>query len=646
MNHRIHPQQTNENTPRSNWGSESAKGRPLFKAPHKMISGSVRGNRIAVNAVQQSSLNNVTRTNMKPNLPSHFKFTLSVAVLVLAASAGGLIPRSAYADPGDLFASVNGTGQNAGGSIYQYAPDGTQSTFVSGLGLPRGLVFDSAGNFFVATNTRDNSGYIQGTIFKITPDGLMSTFASGFPANFFLQGLVTDSDNDVFVAGQDQNFATTIYKITPGGTVSTFGFVPGDSRGLAFDSSGYLFAPDSSFQTIYTFTPDGIRGVFVPPPPLTVSVPTWVAFDSSDNLFGSIENPPYNTTTSLIVKFNPDGTGSEFATGLANPRSLAFDSAGNLFVADIPAPNIYATNTGQILKFTPGGTGTVQDIPPVPGYGVAVFASGIGPAVGSGGGPEYLAFQPPNTTIASNVTTAVALTFPNATAAGSSTVTSIDPSSVGTLPSEFELSASVGFEITTTVTYTPPIIIAFQVSAELYALGLGVLHSECSNSGESCTETCTEGCTLVPRAILPGDPGYPSNPAPNTIYASVSSLSPFVIAKLKFNAQIQQPINADGSSVFSVKRGVVPVKFTLTQDGAATCVLPAATIALTRTSGGTTGTVDESVYSGSADTGSNFRINSCQYVYNLNSGALGVGTYRVDIKINGTVVGNAIFQLK
>src|SRR5213596_3987500 len=111
-------------------------------------------------------------------------------------------------------------------------------------------------------------------------------------------------------------------------------------------------------------------------------------------------------------------------------------------------------------------------------------------------------------------------------------------------------------------------------------------------------------------------------------------------------AQIQQPINADGTSVFSVRRGVVPVKFTLTQDGAATCVLPAATIALTRTAGGTIGAIDESVYTGSADTGSNFRIDSCQYVYNLSASALGVGTYRVDIKINGTVVGSGIFGLK
>ncbi len=111
-------------------------------------------------------------------------------------------------------------------------------------------------------------------------------------------------------------------------------------------------------------------------------------------------------------------------------------------------------------------------------------------------------------------------------------------------------------------------------------------------------------------------------------------------------AQIQQPINPDGSSVFNVKRGVVPVKFTLTQGGVATCSLPPATIAVTRTAGGTTGEIDESVYTMSADSGSNFRIDGCQYVYNLSSSALGVGTYRVDIKINGQVVGSAVFQLK
>jgi hypothetical protein len=74
--------------------------------------------------------------------------------------------------------------------------------------------------------------------------------------------------------------------------------------------------------------------------------------------------------------------------------------------------------------------------------------------------------------------------------------------------------------------------------------------------------------------------------------------------------------------------------------------LPPATIAVTRTAGGVIGEINESVYSSQADSGPNFRVLECQYHYNLNSNALGVGTYRVDILLNGQVVGSVTFQLK
>ena len=69
---------------------------------------------------------------------------------------------------------------------------------------------------------------------------------------------------------------------------------------------------------------------------------------------------------------------------------------------------------------------------------------------------------------------------------------------------------------------------------------------------------------------------------------------------------------------------------------------------MTRIAGGTLGTVDESTYLASADSGSNFRIDptTCKYVYNLAASPLGVGTYRVDIIIDGIVVGNAVFALE
>jgi YVTN family beta-propeller protein len=137
----------------------------------------------------------------------------------------------------------------------------------------------------------------------------------------------------------------------------------------------------------------------------------------------------------------------------------------------------------------------------------------------------------------------------------------------------------------------------------------------------------------------------------NTVIATIPvGVNPFGVAIRPplLAAQIQPPINADGSSVFNAKRGVVPVKLTLTSDGAPTCQLPPATISLARTAGAVLGSIDESVFAQSADTGSYFRIDSanCQYVYNLASKSLGPGTYLVQISINGVVVGSGTFGLK
>jgi hypothetical protein len=69
-------------------------------------------------------------------------------------------------------------------------------------------------------------------------------------------------------------------------------------------------------------------------------------------------------------------------------------------------------------------------------------------------------------------------------------------------------------------------------------------------------------------------------------------------------------------------------------------------MAVYRTSTGGNQLIDESVYEGSADTGSNFRVTGCQYIYNLGASALGAGAYEVDILINGQVIGRATFGLR
>ena len=224
---------------------------------------------------------------------------------------------------------------------------------------------------------------------------------------------------------------------------------------------------------------------------------------------------------------------------------------------------------------------------------------------------------------ASNIT----VNFGSVGQAGGTSVSVIDPNWAGQLPPGFQIAgANLAFEVYTTSSYTSPVTVCFTLSSldDPTFAAARILHNN--------------GSGLV-------DVTFSKDASTKTICASVPSLSPFVIAKPPYKATIQPPINADGSSVFTVKRGVAPIKFTLTAGAFPVCALPPATIAVTRTAGANTGTVSASSYIMPADAGSNFRIDSCQYVYNLNSAGIGAGTYRVDIIINGRVVGSGTFKL-
>lgn len=147
----------------------------------------------------------------------------------------------------------------------------------------------------------------------------------------------------------------------------------------------------------------------------------------------------------------------------------------------------------------------------------------------------------------------------------------------------------------------------------------------------------------VPFAATADDISCCGGAAPREVFYGATPVPGFLPA-----ASVQQPINPDGSSVFSASRGVVPVKFTLMQNGAPSCTLPPASIRVIRFAGGASESVDEGTYAMAADTGSRFRIDqtACQYVYNVAASSLGVGTYWVDISINGISAGHAVFALQ
>lgn len=366
---------------------------------------------------------------------------------------------------------------------------------------------------------------------------------------------------------------------------------------------GDVFVSISISNTIYKFHPDGTGGTVFASTPGNAG---GLAFDTAGNLFSG--DADYGN----IYKITPDGTPSLFASGLSEPYGLTFDNAGNLFAADLIG--------GKIYKYAPNGT-------------PSIFATGLNNptalAVDGMGNllvVEYLSgiiykYTPGGTqsTFATGPIYSVALSFDSAG-------NLFEPDFLGGTIVKYDTN---GMPSTFATGLNSPAGLTFDASGNLFVAEhySGIIYKFAPNNGTPALFlNGLNYATFV--AVQP--PAATPTPTPTPAYT----------------AQIQQPIDANRSSVFNANRGVIPVKFTLTLDGVATCQLPPATIAVTRTDGGVIGFVNELVYAGNADSGSNFRIDSCQYIYNLNSRALGAGMYRIDILIDNHIVGSATFELR
>ena len=200
----------------------------------------------------------------------------------------------------------------------------------------------------------------QGAVFEFSSSDDVIFTESTFTGIAGPETMVFDSSGNLFVSNGS---AKTIKKVTPSGVKTTFASGV-DVVGMAFDAFGNLFVSqrskdtDASEGVILEFAPDGSSKVFAS----NLTKPQGLAFDSLGNLY--VADPVHDA----ILKISPDGRQTTFASKISQPHRLAFDAFGNLYVTDPAANSIFSISpSGVVTDIEDFGTdatsaGTINDL--------------------------------------------------------------------------------------------------------------------------------------------------------------------------------------------------------------------------------------------------------------------------------------------
>jgi sugar lactone lactonase YvrE len=242
------------------------------------------------------------------------------------------------------------------------------------LFLPRGLAFDSQGNLYIA-----DSGNAR--VRKVGKDGNISTVAGSDPRGFGgdgsqatsarlndPRGLAFDSSGNLYIA-DGGNFR--IRKIATSGVITTVAgsgvYGPpqdgvsaiksslGMVQGLAFDSLGNLYFADSFNHVVFRLSTDGLFHIVAnggfgsagdqgPAATAQLEFPRGMAVDRLGNVYvadafnNRVRVISPGASVRAVAGTGAAGAGGDYgpavAASLNSPYDLAFDSQGNLYIAD------------------------------------------------------------------------------------------------------------------------------------------------------------------------------------------------------------------------------------------------------------------------------------------------------------------------
>ncbi|MCD6012707.1 MAG: hypothetical protein K0Q79_2569 [Flavipsychrobacter sp.] len=294
----------------------------------------------------------------------------------------------------------NATAQNiytyAGTGAASFSGDGGAAT-AAAINLPSGVITDGSGNVYIADdgNYRVRKVNSSGIISTIAGDGTSGFSGDGGPATAarFLEpfDLCLDVAGNVYVVDRANH---RVRKISTSGIITT---VAGDGTassggdglpattaqlyapsGVVFDASGNMYITEANGHRIRKVNTSGVISTVAgtgtagfsgdggAATAAMINGPLGLTLDGAGNIFvGEVGGRRVRkiSTAGIITTIAGNGTSGSSGDGgpataalLNNPGNVAFDAAGNLYIADGLGCKIRKVNTAGIIS-TYVGTG-------------------------------------------------------------------------------------------------------------------------------------------------------------------------------------------------------------------------------------------------------------------------------------------------
>lgn len=237
------------------------------------------------------------------------------------------------------------------------APSGPQVTALSATGFVVGETLTITGTAFSATADQNVVSF-NGT--TATPSAATATSLTvTVPAD------ATSGDLTVTTGGRASN-ATAYFVYQPYASLTTTTYASGlkiyggQGQGMAVDASDNVFVVQNDVGNLGGLGPkvtrhDAAGAVTATFQPNVATIPQLSAVAIRNGLVYVAVGRHFNSSaeTNKVVRWNPDDDSfSTFVTGVANPAGLAFDSAGNLYVASVTDRAVYKYDTAGALVGT------------------------------------------------------------------------------------------------------------------------------------------------------------------------------------------------------------------------------------------------------------------------------------------------------